>query len=204
MKQVQKNTQPRRNHRSLAACQAHALHLTSWRNANPDRDAISNQAGNECEQRQHMHSRSAICLNPGPSFSAISWWITNLLIASDVQDDLLIIVSFPAKRSMKQHSIIQKALPGRLELPTLRLTASRSDQLSYGSSPATILKPSAPSKPRVVTKSFALGRQCCVQQCNGCSNGGVVHLGPAVVMLPKMQRSQMITSGENKKGYLIR
>ena len=56
--------------------------------------------------------------------------LPNLLIASDVQDDLLIIVSFPAKRSMKQHSIIQKALPGRLELPTLRLTASRSNQLS--------------------------------------------------------------------------
>ena len=26
-----------------------------------------------------------------------------------------------------------ESLPGRLELPTLRLTASRSDQLSYGS-----------------------------------------------------------------------
>ena len=29
---------------------------------------------------------------------------------------------------------MEKALPGRLELPTLRLTASRSNQLSYGSS----------------------------------------------------------------------
>ena len=29
---------------------------------------------------------------------------------------------------------MEKALPGRLELPTLRLTASRSSQLSYGSS----------------------------------------------------------------------
>ena len=29
--------------------------------------------------------------------------------------------------------ILQKSLPGRLELPTLRLTASRSNQLSYGS-----------------------------------------------------------------------
>jgi hypothetical protein len=27
----------------------------------------------------------------------------------------------------------RETLPGRLELPTLRLTASRSDQLSYGS-----------------------------------------------------------------------
>ena len=29
---------------------------------------------------------------------------------------------------------LTKTLPGRLELPTLRLTASRSNQLSYGSS----------------------------------------------------------------------
>ena len=33
-----------------------------------------------------------------------------------------------------QHFVaIEKTLPGRLELPTLRLTASRSNQLSYGS-----------------------------------------------------------------------
>ena len=41
------------------------------------------------------------------------WRITNLLIAGDVQDGLLIIVCLPAKCSMKQHSGIQKALPGR-------------------------------------------------------------------------------------------
>ena len=29
--------------------------------------------------------------------------------------------------------LCQQTLPGRLELPTLRLTASRSNQLSYGS-----------------------------------------------------------------------
>ena len=29
--------------------------------------------------------------------------------------------------------VYQETLPGRLELPTLRLTASRSNQLSYGS-----------------------------------------------------------------------
>ena len=34
--------------------------------------------------------------------------------------------------SLRTH-IRKRALPGRLELPTLRLTASRSNQLSYGS-----------------------------------------------------------------------
>ena len=38
-----------------------------------------------------------------------------------------------ALRSTSNNNLRAKALPGRLELPTLRLTASRSNQLSYGS-----------------------------------------------------------------------
>ena len=54
-----------------------------------------------------------IGLNPAPSPCQMFWRITNLLIAGDGQDGLLIIVCLPAKCSMKQHSGIQKALPGR-------------------------------------------------------------------------------------------
>ena len=39
----------------------------------------------------------------------------------------------PVECACSQETSNTKALPGRLELPTLRLTASRSNQLSYGS-----------------------------------------------------------------------
>ena len=51
-----------------------------------------------------------------------------------------------------------KTLPGRLELPTLRLTASRSNQLSYGSA-------------RALGQSFA-GTTQPNQPCNRCKAAG--------------------------------
>ncbi len=52
---------------------------------------------------------------------------------------------------------LAKALPGRLELPTLRLTASRSNQLSYGSLISTPSRPSiclAVKKTRMGTEAL--------------------------------------------------
>ena len=48
---------------------------------------------------------------------------------------LLIGPNFPCQcsASLLRSHVRKSALPGRLELPTLRLTASRSNQLSYGS-----------------------------------------------------------------------
>ena len=51
---------------------------------------------------------------------------------------------------IRRHKI--NTLPGRLELPTLRLTASRSNQLSYGSLEDSVAAPSR----RILPKNFAL------------------------------------------------
>jgi hypothetical protein len=59
----------------------------------------------------------------------------NLVVvgSSPTVGDLLSVVNVQMRRLRRRY---RQPLPGRLELPTLRLTASRSNQLSYGSTRA--------------------------------------------------------------------
>ena len=65
-------------------------------------------------------------------------FIIIIIISMPCSDCFVLVVFYlfiPAMMfaNEKTNISLAKALPGRLELPTLRLTASRSNQLSYGS-----------------------------------------------------------------------
>ena len=61
---------------------------------------------------------------------------SNVCPAPVTRNELATFSSWRAQQRVSN----EKTLPGRLELPTLRLTASRSNQLSYGSAHASLRK----------------------------------------------------------------